>query len=48
MSLIAQKKKCLVCGRLYYWNPDVGKIACPYCKKKRTAGGKYNPENMEP
>lgn len=38
MSFVAEKKKCSKCGRLYSWNPDVGKIQCPYCKKKREQG----------
>ena len=32
MSLILEKKKCQVCGKFYNWNPDIGKIACPYCR----------------
>ncbi len=35
MSLVAAKKKCSNCGRYYYWNPDIGKFQCPYCKKKK-------------
>jgi len=34
MTLLPQKKKCPICGRTYSWNPDVGKILCPYCKEK--------------
>ena len=32
MTLIQEKKKCVVCGKLYNWNPDVGNMICPYCK----------------
>ena len=31
MTIIPIFKKCPVCGKKYVWNPDVGKIICPYC-----------------
>ena len=40
MTIIPIFKKCPVCGKKYVWNPDVGKIICPYChglgKPKKT------------
>ena len=32
MSLQPEKRKCFICGRIYNFNPNVGKILCPYCK----------------
>lgn len=34
MSLVPIYKRCHVCGRTYSWNPDVGRMNCPYCSKK--------------
>ena len=40
MTIIPIFKKCPICGEKYVWNPDVGKIICPYChglgKPKKT------------
>ncbi|MBO5351771.1 MAG: hypothetical protein J6J42_12885 [Lachnospiraceae bacterium] len=38
MSIIMEIRKCPSCGKRYSWNPDVGKMKCPYC------GGLKNPE----
>lgn len=48
MSFVAEKKKCSKCGRLYSWNPDVGKIQCPCCKKKRRKGELEKPDLKSP
>ena len=32
MTLILERKKCVLCGKFYPWNPDVGKVYCLYCK----------------
>ncbi|MBQ0100298.1 MAG: hypothetical protein KBS39_02175 [Lachnospiraceae bacterium] len=32
MSLLPEKRKCPKCGKIYSFNPDVGKIFCPNCK----------------
>lgn len=34
MSILPEKRKCIKCGRWYWFNPDVGKIRCPHCHKK--------------
>lgn len=31
MSIIPIYKICPRCKRSYSWNPDVGKVFCPYC-----------------
>jgi len=31
MSIVAEYRRCPKCGRIYSFNPDVGKFACPYC-----------------
>ncbi len=31
MSIVMELRKCPACGRTYRYNPDVGKIRCPYC-----------------
>ena len=31
MSLVPEKRKCSTCGKIYSWNPDIGKIYCPHC-----------------
>jgi hypothetical protein len=31
MSMLPVFKRCLKCKRKYSWNPDVGKMWCPYC-----------------
>lgn len=40
MTIIPIFKNCPVCGKKYVWNPDIGKIICPYCnglgKPKKT------------
>lgn len=32
MTMVSIYKKCSRCKRRYSWNPDVGKMRCPYCK----------------
>ncbi len=32
MTMVPIYKKCSRCKRRYSWNPDVGKMRCPYCK----------------
>lgn len=31
MTMVPKYKTCSRCKRKYSWNPDVGKIWCPYC-----------------
>ena len=31
MTIVPMFKKCPRCKRRYSWNPDVGKMRCPYC-----------------
>ena len=31
MTIVPITKKCSKCGKKYSWNPDVGKMVCPYC-----------------
>lgn len=31
MSIIAEYRRCLKCGRIYSFNPDIGKFFCPVC-----------------
>lgn len=31
MSVLPIKRKCQGCGKSFKFNPDVGKIGCPYC-----------------
>lgn len=31
MTMLPMYKKCSRCKRKYSWNPDVGKMWCPYC-----------------
>lgn len=43
-------KNCPVCKRKYSWNPDVGKMFCPYCASHSEMGrpkpdGKKSEEN---
>lgn len=33
MTMIPIYKKCSRCKMIYSWNPDVGKIMCPFCGK---------------
>jgi hypothetical protein len=40
MTLIPERRKCSVCGKIYSWNPDVGKICCPYCRGIKIEGEK--------
>lgn len=42
MSIIRQQKKCLNCGRMYDFNPDVGKWRCPYCTPKTNKDGSFD------
>lgn len=32
MTMVPIYKKYPRCKRRYSWNPDVGKMRCPYCK----------------
>ena len=32
MTMVPMYKKCPKCKRRYSWNPDVGKMCCPYCR----------------
>ena len=32
MSMMPMYKICPRCKRRYSWNPDVGKMSCPYCR----------------
>ena len=31
MTMVPMIKKCPKCHKKYSWNPDVGKMNCPYC-----------------
>lgn len=31
MTMVPMHRKCPRCKRKYLWNPDVGKMRCPYC-----------------
>ncbi|MGN0438460.1 MAG: hypothetical protein ACI4F4_08070 [Lachnospiraceae bacterium] len=31
MTMVPMFKTCSKCKRKYAWNPDVGKMWCPYC-----------------
>lgn len=31
MTIVPMIKKCPKCHKKYSWNPDVGKMNCPYC-----------------
>lgn len=31
MTMMPIYKKCPRCKKIYSWNPDVGKLWCPYC-----------------
>lgn len=39
MTILPMRKKCPKCHKKYDWNPDVGRMFCPYChglgKKKK-------------
>lgn len=50
MTMMPMYKKCPVCKRKYSWNPDVGKMFCPYCASHSEMGrpkpaGKKSEEN---
>ena len=32
MTMAFRLKRCPKCHKRYEWNPDVGKVQCPYCK----------------
>ncbi len=32
MTIIPMQKKCPKCHKNYDFNPDVGKVTCPYCQ----------------
>ena len=36
MSSMPVMKRCRKCGRIWFWNPSVNQIACPYCMGKRS------------
>lgn len=38
MTMVPMFKKCPRCKKRYSWNPDVGKIRCPYCGSCGQAG----------
>lgn len=38
MTMVQMYKKCSRCKRRYSWNPDVGKMWCPYCGQLGEAG----------
>ena len=39
MTMLPMQKKCPYCGKIYYWNPDVGKgLFCPRCKDMGLSG----------
>ena len=38
MTMVPMFKKCPRCKRKYSWNPDVGKMWCPYCGSLRIPG----------
>ena len=53
MTIIPISKVCTKCHKKYTWNPDVGKIFCPYChglgekknslfRKRENTSGKAN------
>ncbi len=31
MTMVPEWRNCPRCRKKYSWNPDVGKITCPYC-----------------
>ena len=31
MTMIPEKRRCPCCKKMYYWNPDIGKMTCPKC-----------------
>lgn len=31
MTIMPTWKICPICHKRYQWNPDVGKMYCPYC-----------------
>ncbi len=39
MTMMPIYKICARCKRRYSWNPDVGKMWCPYCGPLGTLGG---------
>lgn len=52
MTFMLMYKKCPVCKRKYSWNPDVGKMFCPYCSSFSEMGapksaGKRREENAK-
>ena len=42
MTIIAEWRTCPRCHKKYSWNPDVGKIMCPYCIE----AGKKSVDNL--
>lgn len=34
MSIRPSYKFCFKCRKWYSWNPDIGKMGCPYCQGK--------------
>ena len=42
MTMLPMYKKCPICKRTYSWNPDVGRMFCPYCTSIGEIG-KTNP-----
>lgn len=40
MTIMPMWKRCHKCHRMYSWNPDVGKMNCPYCGGFGSGNGK--------
>lgn len=38
MTMVPMFKECPRCKRKYLWNPDVGKMWCPYCGSRSIPG----------
>ena len=39
-------KRCSKCKEVYFWNPDVGEVFCPYCGPK-VCLDKFNKKNKK-
>lgn len=38
MTMMPMYKTCSKCKRKYSWNPDVGRMLCPYCGQLSVSG----------
>lgn len=38
MTIVPMYKICPRCKRRYQWNPDIGKMWCPFCGPRTTLG----------